>query len=263
MKKSTSNVRKDVIMLKNEASLFSRLYISCQNRDSDLNQFFKHENQSFPPSLSSYGQLRQGKKSDLLGCLESCTLSNSTSKPSTDVSIIDGPVLVNILKPTSCKTFGDYASNVFVPYLEQQQQHANRMDIIWDQYSDNSLKSQTREQRARGGHERRRVTASSPLPKNWQQFLRNGENKTELFSFLNDALISSDVVKCELVVTDGPGVVCNPLRDTRNLAPCMHEEADTRIMVHVSDAFNRGYRKMMIRTVDTDVVVLSIATVQN
>ena len=27
--------------------------------------------------------------------------------------------------------------------------------------------------------------------------------------------------------------------------------------------FNRGYRKMMIRTVDTDVVVLSIATVQN
>ena len=57
------------------------------------------------------------------------TRSNSTSKPSTDVSVIDGPVLVNILKPTSCKTFGDYATNVFVPYLGQQQQHANRMDM--------------------------------------------------------------------------------------------------------------------------------------
>ena len=247
--KSTTNVKRDIIMLKNEASLFSRLYISCQNRDSDLNQFCKHENQPFPPFLSSYGQLRQGKKSDLMGCLESCTLGNSTSKPSTDVTIIDGPVLVNILKPTGCKTFGDYASSVFVPYMGQQQQHANRVDVVWDQYSDNSLKSQAREKRARGGHERRRVTASSPLPKNWHQFLRHDENKTELFSLLNDLLISSDVVKCELVVTDGPGVVCNPLKNTRNLAPCLHEEADTRIMVHVSDAFNRGYSKFMIRTV--------------
>ena len=64
------------------------------------------------------------------------------------------------------------------------------------------------------------------------------------------------------VVTDGPGVVCNPLRDTRNLAPCLHEEADTCITAHVSDAFNRAYSTIMIRMVDTDRVVLSIATVR-
>ena len=70
LQKSTTNVKGDIIMPKNEASLFSRLYISCQNMNNDLNNFFKHGNQPFSCSLSSYGQLRQGKKPDLMGCLE-------------------------------------------------------------------------------------------------------------------------------------------------------------------------------------------------
>ena len=48
--------------LKNDCHLFSRLYISCQIRDGDLDQFFPHENQSAPPSLSVGGKLRNGKK---------------------------------------------------------------------------------------------------------------------------------------------------------------------------------------------------------
>ena len=36
---------------RNDASLFSRLYIACQVRSGNLEEFFKHENQSFPPSL--------------------------------------------------------------------------------------------------------------------------------------------------------------------------------------------------------------------
>ena len=37
-----------------------------------------------------------------------------------------------------------------------------------------------------------------------------------------------------------------------------HEEADTRIVLHVHDSLERGSRKIMIRTVDTDVIVILI-----
>ena len=40
---------------------------------------------------------------------------------------------------------------------------------------------------------------------------------------------------------------------------CNHEEADTRILVHVKDALAKGGRSVLVRTVDTDVLVIVIA----
>ena len=43
---------------------------------------------------------------------------------------------------------------------------------------------------------------------------------------------------------------------------CNHEEADTRILVHVKDALAKGggggERSVLVRTVDTDVLVILI-----
>ena len=39
---------------------------------------------------------------------------------------------------------------------------------------------------------------------------------------------------------------------------CNHEEADTRIMVHIRHALEQGAETVLIRTVDTDVVVILI-----
>ena len=55
--------------LKNDCSLFSRLYIASQTRHGDLDAFFQHENQACPPSLSQMGGLRTGTKSELMPCL--------------------------------------------------------------------------------------------------------------------------------------------------------------------------------------------------
>ncbi len=55
-KSSKQNLQ--VSALKNDCSLFSRLYISCQIRDRDLDRFFTHENQATPPSLSVGGKIR-------------------------------------------------------------------------------------------------------------------------------------------------------------------------------------------------------------
>ena len=44
-------------------------YIACQVRHTDMADFFSHETQSYPPSLSNHGALRSGTKSDLLVCV--------------------------------------------------------------------------------------------------------------------------------------------------------------------------------------------------
>ena len=60
-----------IASLKEDCSLFSRLYVSCQVRDGNLEEFFAHENQCFPPSLSHFGKIRHGTKSDLVACIVS------------------------------------------------------------------------------------------------------------------------------------------------------------------------------------------------
>ena len=45
---------------------------------------------------------------------------------------------------------------------------------------------------------------------------------------------------------------------TQFLQDCDHEVADTRIAVHLYDAINRGARNVLVRIVDTDVIVILI-----
>ena len=56
-------------------------------------------------------------------------------------------------------------------------------------------------------------------------------------------------------------MLCVPPRDVSSLAPCNHEKADSRIFVHVAYAFSQGFKKVLVRTVDTGVV-LAVAAVQ-
>jgi len=48
---------------KEECQLFSRLFISCQARQIILEDFFKHENQAAPASLSDNGKRHTSQKS--------------------------------------------------------------------------------------------------------------------------------------------------------------------------------------------------------
>ena len=41
------------------------------------------------------------------------------------------------------------------------------------------------------------------------------------------------------------------------MGECNHEEADTRMYVHALDGAQHGMSKILLKTVDTDVVVLA------
>ena len=96
-----------------------------------------------------------------------------------------------------------------------------------------------------------------------QEFLRNDVNKSELFSFLSlqTANLEPETGK-QIIITHKKDVLCTLPRDITELAPCTQEEADTRIFLHVSDAVRYVPRKVLIRTVDSDVLVLAVAAVQ-
>ncbi|KAK3097011.1 hypothetical protein FSP39_005574 [Pinctada imbricata] len=249
--------KQNITSLKQNCSLFSQLYIACQVRDGDLDDFFRHENQDTPPSLSQYGSLRTGSKSDLIQCLES-GLRVQEEPSNIDMLLIDGAALVNMLLPRGAKTFLEYAETVFIPYIISQLSRVQRIDIIWDVYESNSLKHSTRVRRGKGL--RRRVMSDTTLPGNWSLFLRDNENKEELFVFLADELTKIQCDK-DVISTYGSNILHNLYDETavEHLSPCSHEEADTRILLHMADASRKGFSKVAIRTVDTDVLVLAIA----
>ena len=59
-----------------------------------------------------------------------------------------------------------------------------------------------------------------------------------------------------LVHAVGQSVVCRG--SSQSMPDCDHEEADYRICVHVNDALHKGAREVLVRTVDTDVIVILV-----
>jgi hypothetical protein len=241
--------------LKDECALFSKLFISCQARECDLNDFFHHENLAYPAALSESGRLYSCQKSQLATVLEE-TVTNADRTPEAETIIIDGSALVNSLVPRISKTFDEYAEIEVIQKVNTYALKYSRTDIVFDVYKTSSLKAETRSKRGIGA--RQRVTGKGKIPKNWQNFLRDNSNKTELFQFLADKIVehcTSNIV----YVTRGETVVCNQDTVLGNLAPCNHEEADTRIFVHVRHCVENGKKIILIKANDTDILVIAVS----
>jgi len=129
-KLSSSNLK--LSELKTDCELFSRLYIACQTRDGDLAEFFKFENQPYPPSLSQGGNLRSGTKSDLLDCFSALYSSHDIADLNVDCYILDGAVIVQMLQPNCNSTFNDYRNKVFFPFVFSLMRKVKRIDIVFD-----------------------------------------------------------------------------------------------------------------------------------
>jgi len=107
------------------------------------------------------------------------------------------------------------------------------------------------------------VTAATKIPKNWQAFLRVDNNKTDLFHFLAGLVFNTSAICEHVLVTYDEHVRCKTDINKHSIDPCSHEEADTRLILHCSHAAENGSKKVAIRTVDTDVVVLAITFFQS
>ena len=247
---------KKIKIHQNNVELFGQLYIAMQSRDGNLNEFFAHEIQAFPPSLSDFGSLRlTNAKSELLQCLEQ---PDQIGSPSTyDCKIFDGAVLVHFLPTTTVNTFDEYADKIFISYLKKQRQEPRRLNVVWDTYIANSLKESTQLKRGQGCC--RKVSGQTKLPKNWIDFLRDSTNKKELLAFLTTKVSNMNCPTNKSVYVTAEESVLSA-GSSCHMAKCNQEEADTRVVVHVMHPSEQGEKTILIRTVDTDVVAILVGT---
>ena len=119
---------------------------------------------------------------------------------------------------------------------------------------ENSLKQGTREVRGTGTC--RHVCDDAAIPLNSKSFLRLDDNKKELFEYLAARVQSLRLPDSEVICTAALDVIGSTTME--GMAPCNHEETDTHIFVHAKHASVNGMKRTLIRTVDTDVVILDV-----
>ena len=120
--------------MRRNTTLITQLFLSLQSRpDANIADFFGFENQRDPPSLSDRGQLRAGNKSDILKFRQASSNPTGDFRNIVDVTVkvLDGPAIVHMDRPTRAKTFDEYASLHFVPFIRSHLGgQVTRLDIV-------------------------------------------------------------------------------------------------------------------------------------
>ena len=97
-----------------------------------------------------------------------------------------------------------------------------------------------------------------------ENFLRNYENKEDLNHYIAKKMIEFHKdIELDLVVTFGDYILSSTGKylTYKDIMLCTSEEADARLIRHALSCVKDGSERVVIRTVDTDVVVLLIGYV--
>ena len=96
------------------------------------------------------------------------------------------------------------------------------------------------------------VREDTPLIKtkeNFQKFFKNEVLAEVLFQ---------NCTKANTVCTKGINALYSTSLPTEQVSPCKHEEADTRLLVHVNDIVHSGLKRDTTVCTDTDVFVIAL-----
>ena len=184
---------------------------------------------------SSEEKMYHSNKSAIVECIlnEVCDDENhSTSLDWYDAVIHDGGALIHSLTPRGARTFSDYAFNQMLKLIRME---LRKVDIVWDYYRKYAIKEQIRGDRGKGS--RLRVSPKTLIPKNWSEFLRDSNNKTELIHFLAKTVIEEDNGIGDVYMTDVDNCTVRHVGTGEEMdGEFKQEEADVRIVIHILHA---------------------------
>ena len=245
-------------VLTDDCQPFCKLFISCQSRECDLYDFFRHRNHLFPAELSDGGKLHACQKSQLAAVLEShVTLPDN--EPQADVIIIDDSALVNILPPRTSNTFEDYAPLDILPTIRAYSIKYERTDIVFDVYQPSIMKAESRSKRG-GGVAWSQAQGNKQMQRSFKlaQLIGRQLQQTELFTFLADKIEQMPSPNM-VIVTKEENALSNHTISIEGVSPCSHEEAETQIFVHAMHAAQEGSESLLVKASDTDILVIAIS----
>ena len=102
------------------------------------------------------------------------------------------------------KTVGDLA-DTFVGVVMQYGRSSQRIDVTFDRYKKDSIKSATRQRRTSKINPIRRVIEGRcvPLPQKWDNFLALNANREDLANFLSNELVLGAPLYKLIIVSGG------------------------------------------------------------
>jgi hypothetical protein len=148
--------------------------------------------------------------------------------------------------------------------------NANRVDIVYDSYLENSVKEAERMRRySNEPIEIVNLNLDSVMPVEIDKFWASPTNKEKLQIlsrnfFINKAKESGKNVVLSGYVTDKEGI-CSALEirnqdiTHRHDLDCMAEEADCRLILHIAKAGEEHFTRILVLSNDTDVVIYNLA----
>ena len=129
----------------------NKLRSAVEHRPNKADEFFSGELYGVPQSLSIDGtdQMYHGIKSSIQDRLPSCQqpIMSSSSKKAI---ILEASPILRKLANVAVENFHEFAV-VFYNYAIRRAECFNRLNVVFDRYFSNSLKSQTREGRGSSG----------------------------------------------------------------------------------------------------------------
>ena len=252
-------------VVKADREVFQRIIVSMESgREVNLNHLLQKELCAVPLSLATADSaLRSTNKAELAAILEvDAKETQLTSSNLQTCLIIDGMALVRAMgKPPNATTFDDYAAEYRKRVQSNLHDNTTRVDVVFDQYLQHSIKSGTRVKRNTTLRKIRTFINSwnVKLPDRWSSFIEMDDNKANLAQFLSNDLERNVHYTQNIIVSGGfddtQKVVSTRGYDVSHLH-ANHEEADTQIVLDAADATNKGYERLIIQCRDTDVLLL-------
>ena len=183
--------------------------------------------------------------------------------PEVDILVVDFMSILRKVpvKKKGLKTYNDLMKDALCMILSAAHIGLKRIDIIFDIYSENSIKQLERTRRAIQGQISVKISSGEqPLPVDMSLFWNSSMNKTTIqqffFSWLCANYKGNHSFHCG-GLENGlcMGFASGQIAHVPELFCNMKDEADDRIIMHLYDGDRKGYQSAMVISSDTDVFV--------
>ncbi|XP_046864636.1 uncharacterized protein LOC124459156 isoform X2 [Xenia sp. Carnegie-2017] len=241
------------LAVKSSRNLFAKLLVLSTTRNVDLKELLSFSLSEFPLSLATpTGGFVKTAKSKMFEVME---------------TLGDKSVLVDV------QSLPEKSTALLVDAMAVLQVIKGKWKTFGDRYPEISIKNTERAHRAsvQGVQTVHIFNDAQKIPKQWKKFMSSGKNKESLMAFLANQwrtypssflrslaclyITSRDKCIClTLAVSKENPIISNNVPELES----DHEEADTRLLLH-SKHSAQTYDRIIIKTPDTDVLVISIA----
>ena len=242
-----------------QRNVYAQLFMLAQGNDFDYEKLFAYPLGPVPwPLATGDGMLAKTNKAVILNKLKKSAQTVQILKD--DRYILDGNVLLHSLLQSD--TFRELARHVFhcLPLVSEQH-------FVTDSYKEISIKEPERLCRWTSDP----IIINGPLskvPRNFQIFLLNGENKKNLLALIRNEWSTDTYAEslqnrkiyfvcdeeCTLLTSeDGYSTDARPVFEIFS----SQEEADTRLILHLKYVDDTSQaERVIVRSTDTDVFLL-------